>query len=286
MPRRRRDRHPHSRRWRSGLLDWVACRGVVELVTRIPVAGASGFTSPAHPGHQPRRPRPEAARPRGHDPQHPQAPRPRQGTPPVQGQLLDAGRRAERGPQRPRALAARIMAQPQLCRSQLVTTFGPGCMIDLPETSVFAATLENGRYRDAESRKQLSMSEAGGHKALGFCNGRRPWLGANQREKCDLPARLLSAPWHGMSIAACSGIPVGQIAPPPGANRSTPWGKSPQCAWGNLPHPSSRGHLMACKKMPGSTTQTLSWKCFAASMQFSRPDLNQFSEAFGTPRAD
>jgi len=210
------------------------------------------------------------------------------------------------------------MAQPQLCRSQFVTTFGPGCMIDLPETSVFAATLENGRYRDAESRKQLSvvpvrfvqacprghvadldwkgflhggrtecmrqlwieergtsgdlsqvwvmcdcgaqrsMSEAGGHKALGFCNGRRPGVGANQHEKCDLPARLLSAPWHGMSIAACSWIPVGQIAPPPGANRSTPWGKSLQCAWGNLPHPSSRGHLIACKKMPGSATQTLS----------------------------
>jgi len=225
------------------------------------------------------------------------------------------------------------MAQPQLRRSQLVTTFGPGCMIDLPEHSVivagldhwrydssripvieeprlveklrafldretvtlrtpppapehpseprtdvtawefpnwfivqeleqgksrfrrrrlvFAATLENGRYRDAESRKQLSvvpvrfvracprghvadldwkgfvhggrtecmrqlwieergtsgdlsqvwvmcdcgaqrsMAEGAGVKALGFCNGGRPWLGANQNEKCDLPSRLL-----------------------------------------------------------------------------------------------
>ena len=225
------------------------------------------------------------------------------------------------------------MAQPQLRRSQLVTTFGPGCMIDLPDSSVivsgldhwrydtsripvieeprlveklrafldretvtlrtpppapehpsesrtdvtvwefpnwfivqeleqgktrfrrrrlvFAATLENGRYRDTESRKPLSvvpvrfvracprghvadldwkgfvhsgradcmrqlwieergtsgdlsqvwimcdcglqrsMSDAGGFKALGYCNGQRPWLGANQHEKCDLPSRLL-----------------------------------------------------------------------------------------------
>ncbi len=225
------------------------------------------------------------------------------------------------------------MAQPQLRRSQLVTTFGPGCMIDLPDTSVivagldhwrydpsripsieeprlveklrafldrdtvtlrtpppapehpsemrtdvtawefpnwyivqeleqgksrfrrrrlvFAATLENGRYRDADSRKPLSvvpvrfvracprghvadldwkqfvhggrsdcmrqlwieergtsgdlsqvwvmcdcgaqrsMAEGAGVKALGFCSGGRPWLGANQQEKCDLPSRLL-----------------------------------------------------------------------------------------------
>jgi hypothetical protein len=225
------------------------------------------------------------------------------------------------------------MAQPQLRRSQLVTTFGPGCMIDLPDTSVivagldhwrydgsripvieeprlveklrafldrdtvtlrtpppapehpseprtdvtawefpnwyivqeleqgksrfrrrrlvFAAALEKGRYRDAETNRNLSvvpvrfvracprghvadldwkqfvhggrsdcmrqlwieergtsgdlsqvwvmcdcgaqrsMAEGAGVKALGFCSGGRPWLGANQNEKCDLPSRLL-----------------------------------------------------------------------------------------------
>jgi hypothetical protein len=225
------------------------------------------------------------------------------------------------------------MAQPQLRRSQLVTTFGPGSMIDLPDSSVIvagldhwrydnsripsideprlveklrtfldrdtvtlrspppapehpgeartdvtawefpnwfivqelkpglgrhrrrrlvhAASLENGRYRDAESKKPLpvvpvrfvracprghvadldwkgfvhggrsdcmrqlwieergtsgdlaqvfiacdcganrSMAEATGVGPIGFCNGARPWLGAGQTEKCDLPARLL-----------------------------------------------------------------------------------------------
>ena len=38
------------------------------------------------------------------------------------------------------------MAQPQLRRSQLVTTFGPGCMIDLPDTSVIVAGLDHWRY--------------------------------------------------------------------------------------------------------------------------------------------
>jgi hypothetical protein len=38
------------------------------------------------------------------------------------------------------------MAQPQLRRSQLVTTFGPGCMIDLPENSVIVAGLDHWRY--------------------------------------------------------------------------------------------------------------------------------------------
>jgi len=38
------------------------------------------------------------------------------------------------------------MAQSQLRRSQLVTTFGPGCMIDLPETSVIVAGLDHWRY--------------------------------------------------------------------------------------------------------------------------------------------
>ena len=38
------------------------------------------------------------------------------------------------------------MAQPQLRRSQLVTTFGPGCMIDLPERSVIVAGLDHWQY--------------------------------------------------------------------------------------------------------------------------------------------
>lgn len=38
------------------------------------------------------------------------------------------------------------MAQPQLRRSQLVTTFGPGCMIDLPDNSVIVAGLDHWRY--------------------------------------------------------------------------------------------------------------------------------------------
>ena len=38
------------------------------------------------------------------------------------------------------------MAQPQLRRSQLVTTFGPGCMIDLPDSSVIVAGLDHWRY--------------------------------------------------------------------------------------------------------------------------------------------
>ncbi|MFM8497051.1 MAG: DrmB family protein, partial [Planctomycetia bacterium] len=225
------------------------------------------------------------------------------------------------------------MALNQLRRSQLVTTFGPGSMIDLPDCSVIvagldhwrydparipvieeprlveklrafldrdtvtlrapppapehpneprtdvvvwnfpawfivqesrpgagrfrrrrlvhAAALENGCYRDAESRSQLqvvpvrfvracprghvddldwkqfvhgartgcmrqlwieergtsgdlaqvfvacdcgvsrSMAEGAGVKALGYCSGRRPWLGAVAPEPCDLPARLL-----------------------------------------------------------------------------------------------
>ena len=225
------------------------------------------------------------------------------------------------------------MSQPQLRRSQLVTTFGPGCMIDLPDSSVIVAgldhwrydssriptieeprlveklrafldrdtvtlrtpppapehpseprtdvtvwefpnwhivqelkpgrgrhrrrrlvhgnALESGRYRDAESKKPLqvvpvrfvracpnghvadldwkgfvhggrsdcmrqlwieergtsgdlaqvyitcdcgisrSMAEAAGVKALGFCNGGRPWLGTGQNERCELPSRLL-----------------------------------------------------------------------------------------------
>lgn len=225
------------------------------------------------------------------------------------------------------------MAHSQLRRSQLVTTFGPGSMIDLPDCSVIvagldhwrydparipvieeprlvdklrtfldretvtlrapppapehpseprtdvaawsfpnwfivqesrpgagrfrrrrlvhAAALEKGRYRDADSRSSLqvvpvrfvracprghvddldwkqfvhggrtdcmrqmwieergtsgdlaqvyvacdcgvsrSMAEGAGVKALGFCSGRRPWLGTVSPEHCDLPSRLL-----------------------------------------------------------------------------------------------
>jgi hypothetical protein len=225
------------------------------------------------------------------------------------------------------------MAQPHLRRSQLVTTFGPGSMIDLPDSSVIvagldhwrydaariplieeprlveklrtfldrdtvtlrsppsapehpgeartdvtawefpnwfivqeprpaagrslrrrlvhAAALEKGRFRDADSRAALavvpvrfvracprghvadldwkgfvhggrtdcmrqlwieergtsgdlaqvfiacdcgisrSIAEGAGVGALGACNGGRPWLGAGQTERCDLPARLL-----------------------------------------------------------------------------------------------
>lgn len=80
-----------------------------------------------------------------------QLPRPRtQGRrpcpPSVQGKPLDAGRRTKCGAKRPAAISEQIMAQPQLRRSQLVTTFGPGCMIDLPDNSVIVAGLDHWRY--------------------------------------------------------------------------------------------------------------------------------------------
>ena len=38
------------------------------------------------------------------------------------------------------------MTDPKLRASQLVTTFGPGAMIDLPDASVIVAGLDHWRY--------------------------------------------------------------------------------------------------------------------------------------------
>ena len=54
------------------------------------------------------------------------------------------------------------MSKNQLRSSQVVTTFGPGAMVDLPDTSVIIAGLDSWKY-DFQPFKNQGWSESFAH---------------------------------------------------------------------------------------------------------------------------
>jgi hypothetical protein len=67
------------------------------------------------------------------------------------------------------------MSKPQIRSSQLITTFGPGAMVDLPDDAVIVSGIESWRYHRnkplpvvSESRLQAKVGALLGVPQIGF----------------------------------------------------------------------------------------------------------------------